>query len=352
LSASARMEAVSSSRGDARHRPVTPCPVCGGRSGTTIYSVTSEVAARIFAPDLEEPLRREVQRSIERIWAGPSCDFVRCDQCTFCYAEPFNPATPEFYASLYSATEAYAESKWEFERTMRAIETLVQSGRLAEFSLVDIGAGSGAFASRASNAFSGIGRILCTEYSESGREQMRARGLTCLSGGLMDIDVVEFSHCFDILCLFQVLEHLADVDAVFDRLSVLATDGAHLFIAVPNYQQRSYFDGHGFHEDMPPVHVARWNRRSLEIAAERHGWRVEEGELEPEPYSSKLKRFAWQFYIWDPGVRRLGRVRRRHVRRALRATLIALFVLRSVPSVLDLRSRDMGTAYWVHLSRR
>jgi Methyltransferase domain len=330
---------------------VRTCPICGRRSETLLYSISSAEAVGDFAAGLEKPQYIEVQRSIERIWARQSCDFLLCEECTFGFADPFVAATPELYARLYSTTAPYAESKWEFERTLSAIGALVQSGKMDEFAMVDVGAGAGAFASRASDAFSGKTTILCTEYSECGLDLIRDRGLSCLRGGLMDIDTNEYAHRFDILSLFQVLEHMDDVDAVFGRLSALATDRAHLFIAVPNHQQRSYFDTLGFHEDRPPVHVARWNRRSLEIVAGRHGWKLEEDATQPQPFSSKVRRLAVQFYLADPGVERLGRVRQRSIRRALRAGLIALFLLRSPRAVLGLTSKNLGTAYWAHLSR-
>ena len=293
-----------------------------------------------------------MQRSIERIWAAQSCDFLLCEQCTFAFADPFVAATQEFYTRLYSTTTHYADAKWEFARTLTAIRALVQGGKLNSFAVLDVGAGAGAFASQASDVFPGKATILCTEYSESGRDLIRERGLSCLQGGLMDIDTSKYAHTFDIICLFQVLEHMDDVDSVFRQLAALASDRAHLFIAVPNPRQRSYFDSLGFHEDQPPVHVARWNRRSLEILAERHSWHFEEDATQPQSFSSKVRRLAVQFYLADPGVERLGRVRQRFVRRALRAGLIALFLLRSVRAVLGLRSKNLGTAYWAHLSYR
>ena len=328
------------------------CPICGHRSETLLYSISSAVAAKVFAVGLERPQYIEVQRSIERIWARESCEFLLCEECTFGFADPFVAATPEFYARLYNTPTGYAESKWEFERTISAIGAMVHNAKMDKFAMLDVGAGAGAFASRASDAFSGRTTILCTEYSECGRELIRDQGLSCLQGGLMDIDAIEYAHGFDIICLFQVLEHMDHVDSVFGQLTALASDSAHLFIAVPNHKQRSYFDTLGFHEDLPPVHIGRWNRRSLGLVAERHGWKLEEDATQPQRFTSKVRRLAGQFYLADSAVQRLGRLRHRSIRRALRAGLIALLLLRSVRAVLGLTSKNLGTAYWAHLSRR
>lgn len=166
-----------------------------------------------------------------------------------------------------------------------------------------------------------------------------------------DVDVQEHRHAFDVLCLFQVLEHMDDLESVFGRLSLLARDKGHLFVAVPNHAQRAYFDKSGFHEDMPPVHVGRWTRQSLETVASRHGWRLEEDESQPESYFSKLGRFAYQYCQSSSSFEALGRVRQRHVRRALRGALVAAFLLTSLPAVNGLRSKNMGSNYWAHLSK-
>jgi SAM-dependent methyltransferase len=327
------------------------CPVCGNRDGTLLYSVDSDTAARRFAEGSDQQRVRKVRSAIEVIWGQPSCDYVRCPQCSFAFAHPFAAATPAFYAALYERGAGYSEWKWEFQRTLDALETLVVRRELQDFTLLDIGAGAGAFASRVLDGITACQGLLCTEYSEYGRDKIETRGIRCVQGGLNDVDTHEHRHAFDVLCLFQVLEHMDDLESVFNRLSLLARDRGHMFIAVPNRVQRSYFDKSGFHEDMPPVHIGRWTRQSLEAIASRHGWRLEEDEIEPEPYLSKLRRFAYQYYASSTSVEALGEVKHRYVRRTLRATLVALFLLSSLPALNGLRSKSLGTAYWAHLSK-
>jgi hypothetical protein len=337
--------------GDTTNRR-TACPVCGHQAGRLLYSISSGEAAGAFASAGGRDQRVELQRAIERIWGRESCDFLQCEECTFCFAAPFAAATPDFYARLYCTPAGYSESKWEFQRSLSAIEEVLRSSEKDEFAAADIGAGTGAFASQLSRTLPAGSRLFCTEYSDCGIDLIRGRGIPCMQGGLMDISITEFDHAFDILSLFQVLEHLDDVDAVFHRLHALAAEKAHLFLAVPNGLQRAYFDTLGFHEDRPPVHVARWNRRSLLIVAEKHGWKLEEDAIEPEKFHSKVRRLAAQFCLTDRGIIALGTVRPRPLRRLLRGGLVFLFLLRSARAVIGLSSECLGTSYWVHLSRR
>ena len=328
------------------------CPICGNRDGRVLYSVGSDTAARRFGEGSDEPHVSDVRSAIEAIWGRRSCDYVCCPQCSFAFADPFVAATPAFYAELYDSDSGYAEWRWEFQRTFDVLRMLAATGDLRAFTLLDVGAGAGGFASRILSEIADCRDLLCTEYSEYGRDRIRRRGIRCVQGGLNDVDVQEHRHAFDVICLFQVLEHMNDLEAVFCRLSLLARDTGHLFIAVPNHAQRAYFDKWGFHEDMPPVHIGRWTRQSLEIIANRHGWRLEEDETEPAPYVSVLSRFTVEYCRSSSPFAALGRVKQRHVRRALRSVLVAAFLLTSLPAVYGLRSQNFGSAYWVHLSKK
>ena len=327
------------------------CPVCGKEGGVLLYSVDSEMASSRFAEGLDRRRAGELRSEIEMIWDGQFCDYVRCPECSFTFADPFVAATPALYAALYETGSGYSVWKWEFQRTIDAIKTLVIRGDLKAFALLDIGAGAGHFASRVLAQIDECRSLLCTEYSEYGRKEIERRGMRCVQGGLNDVDVQEHEHTFDVLCLFQVLEHMDDLESVFSRLSLLARDEGHLFVAVPNHAQRSYFDTYGFHEDMPPVHVGRWTRQNLEVIASRHGWSLEEDESQPEAYLHKLRRFVAQYCRSSSSFAALGHVRQRYVRRALRAALAGVFLLTSVPAAYGLRSKNLGSAYWAHLSR-
>ena len=330
---------------------MSTCPVCGSQNGTILYSVDSDTAARRFSEGSEKNWTQEARSAIELTWGQQTCDYVRCPQCSFAYADPFIAATPSFYAALYESGAEYAEWKWEFQRTFEALALLKAAGRLPPFALLDIGAGTGRFASRILDRVAGCRGLLCTEYSEYGRNEIAARGMRCVRGGLSDVDMQEYRSAFDVLCLFQVLEHMDDLESVFSRLSHLARDKGHLFIAVPNHAQRAYFDRWGFHEDMPPVHIGRWTRQSLEVVASRHGWRLEEDEIEAESYLSKLRRLAVQYSQSSSAFEALGSVRSRGVRRTLRAVLVAVFLITSFPAAYGLRSASLGSAYWAHLSK-
>ena len=71
---------------------------------------------------------------------------------------------------------------------------------------------------------------------------------------------------FDVVCAFQVLEHVADPLAFIAEAKARLNPGGLLFIGVPN--RESYVGRlRDFPLDMPPHHVMRWSRRALAALA-------------------------------------------------------------------------------------
>ena len=329
---------------------ITKCPICGSHSVELMYSLSSVQVVDSLVSGPWESKSTELLQSVEQVWNRKFCQFFKCNHCSFSFSDPFISATERVYSLLYCTTLVYPESKWEFERTLSSLKFLTDCGQLGEFSITDIGAGVGGFVSQVSTSFSKKIKILCTEYSETSVSAIRRSGISCFHGGLMDLDLKQYLHSFDILCLFQVLEHMDDLDSVFEQLTLLASENAHIFIAVPNYKMRAYFDALGFFEDRPPIHVSRWNRYCLEMLATRHGWKLLEDEIQPESYFSKLKHYAALLYTTSPSVMKLRKIELGFLRRTLIGGLIVLLLARSLRSVIGLKDNELGTAYWAHLT--
>jgi len=81
---------------------------------------------------------------------------------------------------------------------------------------------------------------------------------------------------FDMIVLFQVLEHLADPVASLEQAAALLADGGRIVVGVPNRGswQARFGGGHWFHLDVPR-HLGHFTPASLAVAASRAGLRVE-----------------------------------------------------------------------------
>lgn len=100
------------------------CPVCGSTSPDVLFVVSSHQVARHFFRDEHHPRYRRLADRVEALWHRPTCEFLRCSQCDFSFADPFTAGDDEFYRIAYGEGVRYPDWKWEFQRTLEEIESL------------------------------------------------------------------------------------------------------------------------------------------------------------------------------------------------------------------------------------
>jgi 2-polyprenyl-3-methyl-5-hydroxy-6-metoxy-1,4-benzoquinol methylase len=332
------------------------CPVCSNRNGHVLYSVNSDQAAQHYVLNEVESERHKLLREhIESLWRQSTCDVVRCAECQFCFADPFVSGDARFYELAYQRS-GYPRWKWEFERTFEALATLQARGGLRNFRLLEVGAGNGAFIRRIAPELTAKANVLCTEYSDFGRTAITEYGVKCTAQDVRELRA-ENVGTFDVICMFQVLEHLDQLDRLFEHLSSLAKGAAHLFIGVPNDQRIEFNELHGSLLDMPPNHVGRWNRAAFEIISRRHNWKLAEHGVQQEDFMPKARQFAIYRYgrrsqSRDSLANRIERVLQKRVRRPLQAAAVVGYSLLGLPHFYALwRNVKIGEAQWVHLQR-
>jgi SAM-dependent methyltransferase len=253
---------------------ILPCPICRSTGGYQVASYKVEEATQAFVPRRLEPDRHmALSRKLSALWHDAPCILCRCDSCDFIYADPFISGDAEFY-DLAFPDASYPGRKWEFDRTRQALRQC----KFVEPSLLEIGAGNGAFLKQLLEDGWPPANLQAFEVSSSGRTEIERIGVNCAA---VDLRSVELSRTFDVVCMFQVLEHLDDYNGIFEVLERIVRPGGHLFIAIPNGAWISLNESRHLLLDMPPNHLSRWSRISLSALASRFGWHLEACELEP-----------------------------------------------------------------------
>jgi hypothetical protein len=111
---------------------------------------------------------------------------------------------------------------------------------------------------------------------------------------------------FDVVCLFQVLEHLADPFGMLETLRGLLSRQGTLIVTVPDAGGPVRYFSDAL-TDQPPHHVTRWHGESMSACARRRGLQLKDLAWEPLP------RYVWRYYLpvmleRDLLPRRLGRL--------------------------------------------
>jgi len=258
------------------------CPVCSHTKNKLLYKVSANEAARHFVVThgLEAEKAATIAKKISSLWHAPEAAVVNCTNCGFAFADPFVAGDHEFYNLLPHATEGGAEYwKWEFDKTYKTIAAIAPANN--DLTLLEIGASNGDFIKRVAGIILKK-NMLCLEYSESGVSAIKKAGIEAQSRDFHELSQQqEFDQKFDIICLFQVLEHLDKLEETFNTLKKISKPGGHIFIGVPNGRKIKFNELNDALLDMPPNHIGRFSKKSFALLGEKHGLEIDEIAVEP-----------------------------------------------------------------------
>lgn len=340
------------------HQPVTGvnCPVCGFDGGELLYSVTAAEAAQHYVLKEVNPERnQQLEAHIAKLWGQQTCDSIRCGSCGFGYANPYVAGDSIFYSLAYERS-SYPAWKWEYAQTKTVIAKIASQTRPDTLRLLEIGAGNGAFVRKIAPELVAKENVLCLEYSDYGQKQILDYGVECRREDVRALDP-SLSGKFNLICMFQVLEHMDKLDELFKKLNFLTTEGAHLFIAVPNPKRIQFNETTGSLLDLPPNHIGRWNRSGFEWMGSAHGWQLVEHLIEPKNIADTLKQQIAYRYLrvsQDPSsfANRIERIKLGLFRKPLKSALAGIYALGRLGKLLQaITYQDLGDSQWVHLTK-
>ena len=331
------------------------CPVCSTTAGKMLYSFSSDQATQHYVLQEVDPDRfAKLKKIIERLWSGKMCRLINCDSCDFVYADPFVAGDYEFYKQAYIRGN-YPKNKWEFRRTIEALKSLVEINTYNAPTLLEIGAGNGQFISMVSKKLIAPENIVCTEYSDYGIAEIKMKNIRCIQENILNIQLDTLGLKFDIVCLFQVLEHMDDIHQLFRVLNNCTNPCARIFVAVPNETRMAFNELNGSLLDLSPNHVGRWTTRAFVVLAEKHGWRIENHEIESESIVAKSKQYVKYRYMREMQRRgsfanRAEQIQSVKARMILRVLIAGIYTAAKLPSLIKLLAgRGLGNSQWVQM---
>jgi len=203
---------------------------------------------------------------------------LHCHDCDLVFAEPMH-TPPEFYVDNpdYILRDELLTDPLEEDRRwdMRMFLSSPHSGG----SLLDIGCGTGFLVSRAAAlGYDAHGIEFNKRAVERGRGHFGLQ--TIYSLDLKGLKLEKPGLKFDIVTMFQVLEHLEQPNSILEDLKPMLNRGGRLVLALPFRERWPDVLGD---VDMPPHHLSRWSRKALEKFLFFNGFRVTRFEVEPFP---------------------------------------------------------------------
>ena len=218
--------------------------LCSPLSGTTNVVVRDRVAAAEIVLGYRERYRVDVRRFFEKVDA---IERVEDSDTGLSFFRPMILGDERFYEDLSASVQGYyPQEKEEFA----IARELIQSGD----DVCEIGAGVGYFGDGIHcRSYVGL------EFNPRAIAAAAERGVT-LEGSDVTLFAERRSGSFDVVCAFQVLEHVADPHAFIEAAMALAKPGGSIILSTPNAD--AYISRCRDLLNAPPHHATWWPDRT------------------------------------------------------------------------------------------
>jgi SAM-dependent methyltransferase len=191
---------------------------------------------------------------VERFFTGLSViQLYQCLETDYRFFYPANIFGDDlFYKQLQEKIPNYYHTnRWEHKKA----QELLPSGA----SVLEIGCGDGVFLSMIRNK---AAKIKGLELNPLAVEHARIKGLDVSNDTVQDFSRDSLEK-FDVVCCFQVLEHIYNVNSFLEALIQLAKPNGTVIIGVPNNNPYLFKWNKNDLLNLPPHHAGWWNRSSL-----------------------------------------------------------------------------------------
>ncbi len=199
-----------------------------------------------------------------------SIEIYECLDTGFKFFYPYNlEGDSEFYAQLSKLPWYYMDSKWEHKSATKYI-TQNQT-------VLEIGCAKGSFLNDIihDKGVNAVGLELNNQAVKTARQQ----GLNVYPQ-LLSEHIQSNEKYYDVICTFQVVEHIAAVRSFLEDSMDALKPGGRLIISVPNQDSFIGLDDANV-LDMPPHHMGKWNERALKSLTKLFPLRLLALEFEP-----------------------------------------------------------------------
>lgn len=193
----------------------------------------------------------------------------KCLDTGYRFYYPFNiDGDGRFYEHFQQYDWYYMSWKWEHETVKSKI-------RITD-KVLEIGCAKGSFVENLSKS-----QIDCTglELNEKAVKEAKEKGLKVYYQSIQEHSKTH-NEVYDVVCSFQVMEHIASIKDVIQASLDCLKKGGRLFISVPNNGSFLGLDENNI-LNMPPHHMGLWDKTSLSNLSKVLNVRVENIYLEP-----------------------------------------------------------------------
>lgn len=208
--------------------------------------------------------------NVSRFFNEDSFSLYECKKTGYRFFYP--PTTigdAKFYEELSKSRINYYSERWEHIESLKFLNPGDE--------VLEVGSGFGRF----------LTMMKAVGARSKGLELNSHAVNICKKQGL-DVENVlieDFSHFskgfFDVICSFQVLEHVYEVQSFLEHQIKLIKPGGRLIIGVPNNNPFLFINDKYHTLNLPPHHAGLWNKKSLKSLEKIFPLKLEKLMVEP-----------------------------------------------------------------------
>lgn len=222
------------------------CPLCGSTVPNLLEKVSVSGLVSLYKDILGVAVSDEFSGGRELI-------YYSCSLCDLRFFHPLLTGSEGFYESLQKLDWYYLSDKEEYDFARRFVGQ--------ESKVLEVGCGRGAFAKKIPTSdYTGL------EFSSKARDMGAKEGVKILNETVQE-HAARAQERYDVVCSFQVLEHVSDVKGFLAGSLKCLKPGGLYIIAVPS-EDSFVSTVTNSALNMPPHHVTRWTDKGLRSIAE------------------------------------------------------------------------------------
>jgi 2-polyprenyl-3-methyl-5-hydroxy-6-metoxy-1,4-benzoquinol methylase len=250
-----------------------PCPLCG-EYPKYIDKVAVQEISKLYERKYEydiSPLFEDTQE----------LHYLQCVKCGLKYFDPIVTGDDNFYRQLQNEPWYYLHAdKFEYIFSAKYVKR--------NDKVLDIGSGRGVFKQYIDcDYYQGL------DFSSKAVELAKSDRTNVQSISIQE-HCIEKSAFYDVIVLFQIIEHIQDVDTFIKSSIKALKENGYLIIATPD-NDGFIKDVANFYLNLPPHHVLHWNEEALIFIAQKYNLSIE--IIYKEPVSSIHKKWWYTTMI-------------------------------------------------------
>lgn len=269
------------------------------QQGVIVYSpISGKIALKVDTIPvsvIEESYQATTGIDVSSYFNGlDEVSIYQCQETGYRFYYPMNlDGDAVFYEALQKFDWYYMDWKWDYDQSVPYISD--------NCTVLDVGCGSGRFIKYLRDQ-KGC-RCVGLEFNDKAIKTALADQLD-IRKEFVQQHSEDPSHKYDIVCTFQVLEHIAEAGDFLEHVIKCVKPGGLVIICVPN-NTPYFFSYDKYHTlNMPPHHMNMWNKDSMEALGRYYG--ITTVNIHQEPLSRfrfYSKVYLEHLYKLKPGLR-------------------------------------------------